>query len=184
MAAVYGLDDEGCAGDAVAGGKHTRPRGRESVWVNGNRFLGRQANPGVVRDERQAGALADREDDRVARNNVIGIRRLLDREPASLVEGERGHRHALHAAHTPIFIAKNGFECAVVVDFNAFVERGFDLPRVGGHSHAAFQAGHRDLAAQAHGRARHVNGDVPAAENENILSAFILCFVFSKPHIP
>ncbi len=88
VAALDGFDHERRARDAVAGCEDTFTRGGQSVRVDGDRVLGRDSDSGVVRDERQPGPLADREDHGVAGDDVGRIRHRRHLQPALVVEAE------------------------------------------------------------------------------------------------
>ncbi len=117
----------------------------------------------------ERGALADREDDDVAREVGEPLAEL-GREAPYLVEDRQALSHA-HAHHVPVldkhFLGTDGTRRD-----NALVERLFDLPGMGGHLGLGLERRQPDLGCADTQRAtRAVDGDVAASDDEHALVA-------------
>ncbi len=170
MSAGNRLDDEGCAADAVARRENSGARGGKSIRIDGNGLAFGESDARVGRDECQTCTLSDRENNRIARDDVIRAGDFLYAQSPHFIETERTDLHALHAAGVSVFIAEDLLEGAVVINRDAFGERGFDLPGVRGHLLTAFETCHRDVAAQTDSGAGDINRDIAAAEDEDVFA--------------
>ena len=69
--AVDRFDHKRCPGDAVAGSKNARPGGCQGVRVDGDGLLIGDADAGIIWDKGQTSPLPNREDHRIAGDDMV-----------------------------------------------------------------------------------------------------------------
>ncbi len=188
VAALDGLDHESGTRDRVPCREDTLAGCRQRVRVDGNLALRRNPDPGVIRDESQSGSLSDREDHRVARDDVRRIRDLGDLEAAGVVELERFDFQTFDPGHSTVF-AGDLLEAATGMDCDSLGFGGLDLPGVGRHLGLALDASHVHFASQPHRTAGDIDGHIAAAEHQDSLAerwSRVVCgigVVLAQPHV-
>ena len=127
--------------------------------------------------KRQAGPLANREDDDVAGNDVLGAWSGLQPELPSWGELHEGDIQGFQSGNPALAVIQDPLKRARRVQDDALGLGGFNLPRVSRHLVARFQASHVHFGgAQANCGPGHIDGDVAAAQNHHPLAGKVRRF--------